>query len=112
MTLQRKRGVPLTVYKRKLVTDNRGNETLAVDLADSTSESGWVIPQRSSRAEVPGQQQIDIVRIGVRDHIEDVGMWSIVDMLGDSWDVVAPPAYHHGSSRHVRHWSIDLRRRP
>lgn len=79
--------------------------------AEPIVTTGWVIPQRSARAEVAGQQAINIVRIGVTHDLSDVGLWSQVDWNGSRWDVVTPPAYRHGTP-HVRHWSIDLRERP
>lgn len=112
MTYQRRRGLPATVYRNKLVTDNRGNQQWEPDLDDPHHVKVWIFPQRSARAEVIGQQQINVIRIGCLPDLEDVGLWSRVDLLGKSWDIAAPPSYHHGSSRHVRHWSIDLRERP
>ena len=71
----------------------------------------WVFPQRSAKAEVPGQQHINVIRIGT-DVLDDrVDIWSRVEFMGRSWDVAAPPAYHHGT-RHTRHWTLDLRERP
>lgn len=114
MTMQRKRGVEAEVWKRILHTDNRGNKQYRPRPLTEEPDykvKVWIFPQRSSRAEVPGQQQIDVIRIGIKPDIEDVGLWSIVRLLDDYWDVVAPPAYHHGTRR-TRHLSMDLRRRP
>lgn len=69
------------------------------------------IPQRSQKAELPGQQDIDVTRMIVDWNLPGVDSWSRVSWNGSMWDVVMPPAYHHGT-RHVRHWSIDIRRRP
>ncbi|MGL5825556.1 MAG: hypothetical protein ACRCYU_12210 [Nocardioides sp.] len=69
------------------------------------------IPQRSSKAEVPGQQVINVTRMIVDPHIQDVDLWSRVEWEGKSWDIASPPAYHHGPRR-SRHWSIDIRQRP
>jgi hypothetical protein len=41
-----------------------------------------VIPQRSSRAEVPGQQVIDVVRLIVKDDLDGVTLWSRVEYNG------------------------------
>lgn len=111
MSVQRRRGRPVTLYARKVVTDKRGNETIAVDFETKFETTAAVIPQRSSRAEIPGQQQIDVVRLIVTPDLPNVGLWSQVALDGDMWDVAAPPAYHHGSRR-MRHYSIDIRRRP
>ena len=112
MTVQRKRGQPVRIWTTHTVTDRRGNEVEVVNEAKSPLKvKGWVIPQRSSRAEVPGQQQINVVRLGTESNLANVTLWSRVEYDGKTWDVVAPPAYHHGT-RHTRHWSIDLRQRP
>lgn len=105
----RRRGVPATVYRTKVSTDARGNEVNSVDEDDPYETHVWVYPQRNTRAEVAGQQHIEIMRIGV-DILEDVDMWGRVEMLGKVWDMAAPAAYHHGT-RHTRHWSMDLRAR-
>lgn len=111
MTIQRRRGVPATIYRTKIEVDNRGNEHRVVDTLNPYQMAVWVYPQRSARAEVPGQQKINVIRVGIPGEVEDVGLWAKVDMLGSTWDVVSPPAYHHGT-RHTRHWSVDLRERP
>lgn len=112
MTIQRRRnGQPLTIYPETLSTDRRGNHVLGVDMDNPIPTKGWVIPQRSGKAEVPGQAQIDVTRIGVTANLGEVGIQSQVAWNGEMWDVVTPPAYHHGT-RGTRHWSIDIRKRP
>jgi hypothetical protein len=111
ITPQRRRGQPIVLYRSKTTTDSRGNKVQTVDEESPYSTRGWVIPGRSSRAEVPGQMDIDIVRIGVGSDFPGVDSWSRVLWKGDLYDVVIPPLYHHGT-RHVRHWTIDLRKRP
>lgn len=108
---QRRHGLPIKVWKVSHLTDNRGNKVDVPTTADQIEETCWVFPQRSSKASVPGQVGIEVTRIGVRADLEDVDLWSRVELRGRLWDVAAPPAYHHGT-RHTRHWSIDLRLRP
>lgn len=113
MSYQRRHGQAVQIWSRKLTEDKRGNETLAVDMtaAPWTGRAAG-IPQRSSKAEMPGQQQIDVVRLILPPNLpEDCGLWARVKYLDDFWDVAAPPAYHHGSRR-TRHWSMEIRRRP
>lgn len=112
MSAQRRRGQSIKVWKRILVTDGRGNKVLTADPNSPYEETAAVIPQRSSKAEVPGQQQINVVRLILKPDLADVGLWSEVEYSGSKWDVAAPPAYHHGTRRHTRHWSIDIRERP
>lgn len=110
-TYQRRHGLPAKVWKVEIQKDNRGNDH-EVAVPDNPHEvRAWIYPQRSARAEVPGQQGINVIRIGVDADLEGVNLWSKVEILDRIWDVVTPPAYHHGS-RHTRHWSLDLRERP
>lgn len=109
--MQRRRGQDIVIWPAKLVTDRRGNETKVADPDNKIETRGWVIPQRSARAELPGQQKINVVRIGVNSDLAGVELWSHVEYDGKHWDIVTPPAYHHGT-RHNRHWSIDMRERP
>lgn len=111
MSLQRKRGQKAIVYATGPVVDRRGNTTIAVDMERQIPVRAAFIPQRSARAEVPGQQHINVTRMIVRANLQDVNLWSRVQWAGREWDVVTPPAYHHGT-RHSRHWSLDLRERP
>lgn len=108
---QRRHGVPARVWRTKVVTDSRNNEQSVLDMENPHEVTVWIFPQRSARAEVPGQLGINVLRIGVDANLEGVNLWSRVELLGSLWDVVTPPAYHHGT-RHTRHWSIDIRERP
>ncbi|MEU7905883.1 phage head-tail adapter protein [Actinoplanes sp. NPDC049118] len=109
--MQRRRGQRALIYKTTSNTDNRGNHVLTADDDGPHQVRAVFIPQRSARAEVPGQAQINVTRMLVNADIEDVDLWSRVEWAGRMWDVVTPPALHHGSRR-VRHWSIDIRQRP
>ncbi|MEV4642769.1 phage head-tail adapter protein [Actinoplanes sp. NPDC049548] len=111
MSLQRRRGLLVTVWKTHPTTDKRGNTVMVADPNDTLQVRAYFIPQRSSRAEVPGQQQINVVRMLVAAELPNVSLWSRVAWNGKEWDIVSPPAYHHGSRR-TRHWSLDIRERP
>lgn len=110
-THQRKHGLSAKLYPLVQQTDRRGNKVLTPDLTNPVETKVWIYPQRGARAELPGQMEINVVRIGTAHDLGEVGIWARVDMLGASWDVVAPAAYHHGT-RHTRHWSLDIRERP
>jgi len=113
VSLQRRRGIPIVFYPRVLTETARGDNQFAVDMDSPVTTRGWVSADRSTKAEVPGQQEVDVVKIGVPVGLEDqgLGIGARVYMLGEYWDVVQPPAYRHGT-RHVRHLSVTLRRRP
>lgn len=108
---QRARGQEAIVYPSKVITDSRDNEVRTVDMSRPYRVTAVFIPQRSQRAELPGQQDIDIMRMLVDHDLPGVDSWSRVYWDGSMWDVVVPPAYRHGT-RHTRHYSVDLRRRP
>lgn len=116
MTIQRRRkALSAVVWKSKVEKDRRGNRQLRANQLDKVPLKVWVMPQRSSRAEVPGQQQINVTRIGFNlpaAEVEDVTLWSRLEMGGKEWDFATPPIYHHGIARHTRHWSADIRERP
>ncbi len=109
--MQRRRGQPARIWKTGVVTDKRGNMVITPAADGPHVVRAVFIPQRSARAEVPGQQQINIMRMLVRPDLDDVNLWSRVEWAGAFWDIVSPPAYHHGTRR-TRHWSIDIRQRP
>ncbi|MEU5433824.1 phage head-tail adapter protein [Streptomyces sp. NPDC020719] len=109
--MQRRRGQKARVWRTHEVVDNRGNTVIVTDDAHPIEVRAAFIPQRSARAEVPGQQQINVVRMIVDAHLDGVNLWSRVEHAGRQWDVVSPPSYHHGDRR-TRHWSIDIRERP
>lgn len=111
MSHQRRRGQPVVIYPEKLIVDRRGNHVLGPDMDSPIHTKAVTIPQRSAKAEVPGQAVIDVTRLIVGADLGEVGLQSRVEWNGEMWDVVTPPAYHHGT-RHTRHWSIDIRRRP
>lgn len=110
-SLQRRRGQTAKVWRTEAGTDRRGNIVKAAVEYGPYEVRAAFIPQRGSKAEVPGQQIIRVVRMVLPVLPPDVELWSRVEYDGKLWDVVTPPEYHHGS-RHVRHWSIDLRERP
>ncbi|MDH6462060.1 hypothetical protein M2302_002235 [Micromonospora sp. A200] len=110
MSLQRRRGQMARVWKTKVVTDKRGQTVRVADPDSPYEVRAAFIPQRSAKAEVPGQQQINVVRMLVDAELADVDLWGRVEWAGKQWDVVTPPALHYGTRR-TRHWSIDLRER-
>ena len=111
MSRQRRRGQTAHIWKTITRTDDRGNALVMADADGPHEVRAAFIPQRSARAEVPGQAQINVQRMIVAADLTDVNLWSRVEWAGSKWDVVTPPAYHHGTRR-TRHWSIDIRERP
>lgn len=113
MTYQRRRkAMTATFYPIVKMQDNRGNERKVHDATNPLSRKVWQIPQRGAKAEVTGQQTINVIRVGVATDIPEVALNSLVEFDGKKWDVVSPPALHHGGGRHTRHYTMDLRERP
>lgn len=110
MSFQRRHGQPAQVYQSKVETDRRGNKVVVHDAVGPIDVTAVFIPERSARAEVPGQRAINVVRMIVTNEIPDMNLWSRVRWNDRDWDVVTPPAYHHGT-RHTRHYSVNLRER-
>lgn len=111
MSIQRKRnGLTCTFEKVVKTKDRRGNYVKRSSPETYTTTCAF-IPERGSRAEVPGQQIIDVASLIVQADMPDVETWSRVYVRGGWWDIVTPPQYHHGT-RHVRHWTMEVRRRP
>lgn len=112
MSVQRRRGQTVRVWPQISKADRRGSQQLETNWdAEPYEVRAAIIPQRSSKSEVPGQQEILIYRLIVTSEMKDVGLWSTVEWNGRLWDLVTPPGYHHGT-RATRHWSIDIRERP
>lgn len=113
MSVQRrgKNAQNATVYKTIRYEDDRGNEQFMVDLENGESVTAAFVPARSSRAEAPGQVEVNVYHMIVRADIPDVTLWSYVKWRGEMWDISSPPEYHHGT-RHVRHWTVEIRKRP
>lgn len=111
MSRQRLRGEPALIYRVVTTTDARGNEVVGPVAANPHNVRISQVPDRSARAEVPGQVQIDVITVRCPPDLEGVNIWSRVQWRGRWYDVVAPPADHLGT-RHVKHWTLILRRRP
>lgn len=127
MSVQRKRGRPIVIFKDEAVEDSRGNIVLQPVLLlspgddtfpgddvfpeDDATRRCWAIAQRSSKGEVAGQRSIDVMRVGIDyNALDDVGLWSQAHLDGRVWDIAAPPLLRWGTRR-TRHWSVDLRAR-
>lgn len=114
VTWQRRRGHAITLFPTISTVDNRGTPVKGPDLDSPIQTRAWIIPDRSSAAEVPGQQEIEVIRLGIEPSSALDGAvidrYSRVEWDGDDWDVAAPPGHRYGT-RHVQHQTILLRRR-
>lgn len=111
MSMQRRRGQTAQVWRTEVVTDRRGNITHQAESTDPIEVRAAFIPARGSRAEVPGQQIINVLKMIVAADLPGVELWSRVEYNGKQWDVVTPPELHMGTRR-TRHWTLEIRERP
>lgn len=64
---------------------------------------------RSSKAELPGQVSIRVVKGIARK--APVGQWARVVYDGEEWDIASPPRFTPGMSRSLRHVEFTIRSR-
>lgn len=110
-SVQRRRGRIAVIYRSELIEDRRGNKQRQAVEENPHRVRALQIPDRSARAELPGQQQINVVHILVPADLDGVDIYSRVEWDGKTWDIPAPPQHHEGT-KHTKHWSIPLRERP
>jgi len=108
--MQRDRGELAYIYPVIKTTDSRQNIIEAATSAFLTVR-GAFSPDRSARAEVSGQQQVNVFKMVTSSDLSGVSLWSLVKWRNSWWDIISPPAWHIGD-RHTRHWSITIRWRP
>lgn len=113
MTYQRKHGVQVKIWPQVLTTDTRNNRQWHADMDAEpiVTKCSWN-PSRATVDDIPGQQEVDVGTIITDIGLPGVGTYSRVELFGAMWDVVNPPQLHVGATRHVRHWSTKLRKRP
>lgn len=111
MSYQRKHGAAVIFYPQKLVTDADGVPTLVADMdSPSIPTKAAVIPDRAQRAEVPGQQVVNIVRLLVK-RMPGLGPWARAEFWGRMWDVTVPPEERQNVPRPNRHMVVEVRER-
>lgn len=117
-TWHRKRGRRwVKIWPPVKQTDSRGNEVLRPNL----NATPIVVPysgqwDRSSIAELPGQQLIDVrlIQVEYSDRTKKIAPWSEVELSdtpGARWDIISPPSLRWGT-RGVRHLTLEIQRRP
>ena len=110
MSMQRDRGESARIYQVAKTTDSRQN-VIEAATAQFIEVRGAFAPDRSARAEIPGQQQVSVFTMITSSDLSGVSLWSLIKWRNSWWDIVSPPAWHIGN-RHTRHWSITIRWRP
>jgi len=94
--IYRRLGQDAVLYPTITVTDHRGQKSKVADMEHPVKIKGLF------HSSTGGTVTMDIEpRPDGLDRHSQVG-WH------DGLYNVGPPAYHHGPSRHVRHWSVEL----
>lgn len=110
-SLQRKRGYWIDLFPTIVTEDRRGVVTRAPDMDNPIPTRAVILPERSSKAEVPGQQVINVVRVIIDYKFsENIDIHSRLRWDGKEWDIITPPEHHRGTS-HTRHVTIMARQR-
>ena len=109
-SFQRNRGEVAYIYQVGKTTDLRQNVVESA-LSIFLTVRAVFAPDRSARAEMPGQQQVSVFTMITSSDLSGVSLYSLVKWRNSWWDIVSPPAWHIGD-RHTRHWSIIIRWRP
>ena len=100
-----------TLYRGVEVADRRGNVQVMASKDDPHVVHAHEVHDRSNRAEVPGQAQVDVITLRIPHRLDGIALYSLAEWHGEWWDVVSPPANRVGT-RHTRHTTIQLRWRP
>lgn len=113
MSRQRRRDHgTVEVWHRKIVLDRRGNRIIVADTDKPPIVArAAIVPDRSTRAEVPGQQTVEVYRILVDPDVRDVQLWGLIRWQGRYYDIANPAVLHLGTRR-TRHWTAYMRNRP
>ena len=103
----------MVIYPTHEVLDFRDQKIKEPDMTAGFEVTRWEIADRSAKAELTGQQDITVRKIGIDLPGPDappLDLWSRVRIGDQLWDVVTPPSRRNGS-RHVRHLTVPVRRR-
>ena len=110
MSLQRTRGIPIVLWAAVSRENKAGEITSVPDWDRPYHTVASQRSERTARAEVPGEGEIEIIKVTVRPDVSGLNSWGRAWFMGTHWDVSAPPEYRHGT-RHVRHLTLTLRSR-
>lgn len=111
MSYQRQHGTTVIFYPQKEVVDADGVPTLVADMDNpSAPTKAAILPERGQRAEVPGQQVVNVVRLLVK-RLPGLGPWARVEFRGRSWDIALPPEERLNVPRSSRHIVVECRER-
>lgn len=106
------RHIPIQFYARTQQANRRGEEQWAPDWANPQRVRMGITADRTSRAEVRGNVEIEVYEIRLPASLKGVGPGAVVIWDDSEWDVVAPPQLRPTRTHSVRHQTVQIRRRP
>ena len=109
MTLRR---IPVTFYPRAQMKNSRGESQWAPDRSAPQRVRMGITADRTSRAEVRGNVEIEVYEVRLPFRLRGVGPGAVVVWDGSEWDVAAPPLLRPTRTHSTRHITVQIRRRP
>lgn len=106
------RHISVTFYPRTQQTNRRGEDQWAPDWSNPQRIRMGVSVDRTSRAEVRGNVEIEVYNARIPAHLQGVGPGAVLEWDGSNWDIVAPPMMRPTRTHSVRHQTVQIRRRP
>lgn len=97
------------VYPEVKVRDSRNN-LVKIPAETPVKMHATTALDRSSIAELPGQIDLEVVKVVTRD--APVGSWARILHNNREWDLAAPPRFSPGMSKATRFVSFTMRSRP
>lgn len=106
------RHIPITVFPRTQQANRRGEEQWFPNWDAPVKTRMGITVDRTSRAEVRGNVEIEVYQIRIPASIQGVGPGATILWDDAEWDVVAPPMVRPTRTHSVRHQTVQIRRRP
>lgn len=107
-----------TIYPRAPQVNSRGDTMILVDLENPHRDVRvGVSSYESTRAEVVGHAETETAKMRIpmrwkgRD-LDGISVGAIVVWDGSEWDVAIPPKIRRTRTHSVRHYTIEIKRRP
>ena len=106
------------IYPRVVKTNSVGDEMLVADVEDGhLGVRVGVSSYESTRAEVVGHAETETAKMRIPMKwkgrpLTNISVGAIVVWDGSEWDVAIPPKIRRTRTHSVRHYTIEIKRRP
>lgn len=113
MSLQRRRGEVIQLFRSREVTNRRGDPQRQADLESPIRTVGKVGHERSAEASLPGQlvTSNDYILVPMNAETVQLDAFGAAYVRDRWWDFDGPPV-EVGGSRHTKHLKFSIRLRP